>query len=101
VIATKEMKLLLCQRQPFFRDLYAEATSSEERASLLGKVVAVDDSVLEVVELTGAPGDVYFMDLRTLHAGAPNAAERPRMMATCRFVRMDVLQELTKAFGWK
>jgi len=61
----------------------------------------VGDVALEVVELTGVPGDAFFTDLRVLHAGAPNAADHPRMMATHRFVRPDVVQELTEAYGWE
>lgn len=35
---------------------------------------------MRVAELTGAPGDIVLMDLRVLHALAPNAGERPRMV---------------------
>lgn len=59
------------------------------------------DVALEVLELSGAPGDAYFTDLRVLHTSAPNAAERPRMMATHRFMRADVTKELAEAFGWE
>jgi len=52
------------------------------------------------VELCGAPGDAYLVDLRVLHAAAPNASDRPRMMATHRFIREGVEQELAEAFGW-
>jgi len=31
----------------------------------------------------------------------PNAADRPRIMATHRFVRADVVQELSEAYGWQ
>ena len=58
------------------------------------------DVALEVVELTGSPGDAYLTDLRLLHTGAPNATNCPRMMATHRFVREDVIQELAEGFGW-
>ncbi len=39
----------------------------------------------QVVELTGQPGDVYFMDIRLLHSLAPNASEVPRFMLTQRY----------------
>jgi ectoine hydroxylase-related dioxygenase (phytanoyl-CoA dioxygenase family) len=39
---------------------------------------------LEVLEMSGQAGDVYLMDMRTLHTPAVNASSRFRMMATCR-----------------
>lgn len=49
---------------------------------------------LEIVELTGEPGDVYFMDMRALHSGAPNMGDQPRIMAAHRFLRADGVPEL-------
>jgi hypothetical protein len=83
------------RREPFFRDLYA---GSPEHTDLPAGVVG--DVALQVVEMTGAPGDAWLVDLRVLHSGAPNAAERPRLMATHRFFRADVMREVTEAFGW-
>jgi hypothetical protein len=61
---------------------------------------AVGDVALEVMELTGAPGDTWLVDLRVLHAAAPNAADRPRMMVTHRFIRADLVPEIAEAYGW-
>ncbi|GLQ21887.1 phytanoyl-CoA dioxygenase family protein [Algimonas porphyrae] len=55
---------------------------------------AVADVDLEVVELTGQAGDIYLMDLRTLHAPAPNAAKTARIMLTCRLPRTCVAPAL-------
>lgn len=100
-IRVRDFRRLLC-REAFFRELYAKAPDSvQDRARLLHRMATVDDVALEVVELTGAPGDAYFTDLRVLHTAAPNAADRPRMMATHRFVRADVMQELVEAHGWE
>lgn len=91
----------LLHREPFFRELYSEAnTTHEDRARLLGQVGAVGDVTLEVVELTGIAGDAYFTDLRVLHTAAPNAANSPRMMATHRFVPVEVMQEVAAALEW-
>ena len=97
VILAADMRRLLC-REAYFRDLYAEGP---DRARLLGRVGAVGDVALEVVELTGAPGDAYLTDLRLLHSAAPNASEHPRLMATHRFWRADVIAELAQAHGWR
>lgn len=99
-IAAKELRQLL-RREPFFRELYSEAQiDPEQRASLLYRAGVVDGVRLELVELAGVPGDAYLVDLRVLHAGAPNACARPRMMATHRFMRADVMKELAEAYGW-
>ena len=99
-IRSRELKPLLIGKA-FFRELYSKRpVSVEERAHLLGMVGAVGDVALEVMELTGAPGDVYLTDLRVLHTGAPNTAEHPRVMATHRFVRADVVKELAQGYGW-
>jgi hypothetical protein len=93
---------LLCA-EPFFADLLAvdaAADSPQHRADLLHRKGAVGNVQLQIVEMTGAPGDVWLMDLRVLHVGSPNAAERPRMMLTFRYERSDLLHEVADAFGW-
>ena len=90
------------RRAPFIRDLYSEASNSaESREHLLKQTAAIGDIPVEVVELTGAPGDAYLTDLRMLHTGAPNARDHPRMMVTSRFVCADVMPELVEAYGWR
>jgi hypothetical protein len=84
-------------REAFFRDLFFAERAGENAALPSG---VVGDIPLEVVELIGAPGDVWLLDLRILHCGAPNASDRPRMMATYRYVPLDVMQEMTEAYGW-
>jgi ectoine hydroxylase-related dioxygenase (phytanoyl-CoA dioxygenase family) len=61
---------------------------------------AIDGVEVEVVEVTGRPGDAYLLDMRILHAGAPNASTRPRIMTTHRFWRADKVEELAEAYGW-
>ena len=94
----QDLKRLLC-REPYFRRLYAD--TQDDRSALMNAVGEVEGVALKLVELTGAPGDAYFVDLRVLHAGAPNAAARPRMMLTDRFVPADMVGELARAFGWE
>jgi len=90
----KVMKAL--RREAFFADLCSGALDGGE--GLPGG--AVGDVPLQVVELTGAPGDAWLMDLRLLHTGAPNASDRPRMMATHRFLRADLVREVARGFDW-
>ena len=92
----REMRRLL-RRDAFFRDLYDGTTTGAGGGLPTG---VVDGVPLRVVELTGAPGDVWLVDLLALHAGAPNAADRPRLMATHRFLCADVVAEMAQAHGW-
>ena len=87
------------RREAFFKRLYAGDSSGGEGGGLLKGVVG--DVALEVIELTGAPGDIYLMDLRLLHSAAPNASTRPRMMITHRFARADLVAELAEGYGWR
>lgn len=72
---------------PFFRDVRAGA-------ELRG-------GQFEVVEMTGAAGDAWLIDLRLLHSAAPNASSHPRMMATWRYLRADLVEEIAAGFGWE
>jgi hypothetical protein len=83
------------QRLPVFEDLFADGPDAADgRARWFTEPGAIGDVELKVIELTGAPGDAWLVDLRTLHAVAPNAAARPRLMITHRFVRADLLAAL-------
>jgi ectoine hydroxylase-related dioxygenase (phytanoyl-CoA dioxygenase family) len=100
-IRIAEMRRLLC-RDAFFRRLYCDPPIDEvARTDLMSETRVMGDVELSIVELTGEPGDVYLADLRVLHAAAPNTADHPRVMATDRFVRVDVMEELAQAFGWR
>ena len=98
-IAARELRQLL-RREAFFHELYTEAPVAA-RASLLNRTALIGDVPVELLELTGVPGDAYLTDLRVLHSGAPNAADHPRLMATHRFMRADIMQELAEAFKWE
>jgi hypothetical protein len=84
--------------EPFFRHLFSGQAGAADRQAL--PAGQVGETRLEVVELVGEPGDAWIMDLRALHAAAPNRSDRPRLMATHRFVRADRLPEIAEAFGW-
>jgi len=101
-IRPSELRRLL-RAEPFFADLLLAdhpASSPQQRANLLHRTGPVGNVQLQIVEMTGVPGDVWLMDLRVLHVGSPNATERPRMMLTFRYMRSDLLREVAEAFGW-
>lgn len=81
-ISSKQVRQRL-KRYSYFRDLMNEQLTDRHR--FMDQPGRVDDIELQVVELFGQAGDVFLMDMRLLHAPAPNAAEVPRMMLTKRF----------------
>ena len=86
-------------REPYFRQLWRNQPL-QWPADADYPAGAVDNLPLHVVEMTGGPGDVWLMDLRTFHSASPNAAEIPRVMLTQRFIRRDVVSEFAEAMGW-
>ncbi len=97
-VRARDLRRELSQ-EAFFRPLWATqpARWGDDEALPSGMVGNV---ALQVMELTGAPGDAYLVDLRTLHSGAPNAADRPRMMITDRFIPADLAEEIAAVYGW-
>ncbi|MGH6955055.1 MAG: hypothetical protein ACREEW_00135 [Caulobacteraceae bacterium] len=66
---------------PWLRALTGQGPGPEDR---IGAFMRDGDDAegiaLRVVELTGAPGDVFVCDPLTVHCVAPNCQDRPRMM---------------------
>jgi len=81
-ISSKNVKRRL-KDEPYFRDLMSADTPNRQR--FIDEVGHCGDVELQVVEMHGEPGDVYFVDLRVLHTPAPNATPVPRIMLTRRF----------------
>jgi ectoine hydroxylase-related dioxygenase (phytanoyl-CoA dioxygenase family) len=90
----KEINRLL-RDEPYFHRLAAAGAQGE--AFPKG---ACGDVGLEVIELTGQPGDVWITDMRVLHAASPNAAETPRVMVTDRFLPAELIPTIAAAYGW-
>jgi hypothetical protein len=89
------------EAEPFFRDFYVDVRGApSDREAFLARRARVHGVEVGLVEMTGRPVDVWLMDLRTLHASAPNTSSSPRLMMTHRFVRADVADELAEAYGW-
>lgn len=72
------------KREPYFAALMSNPTG--DRLQFLREVGHVGDVELQVVEMTGNAGDIYFMDLRVFHTIAPNARPIPRIMLTQRYL---------------
>lgn len=86
----------ILRQDPHFHDaISAKRPKPVEAHGAAGKMPSAQNPELDLVELTGAPGDAYFVDMRAIHSAAPNMSAQPRVMATHRFLRADVVPELT------
>lgn len=66
--------------------------NGSDRRRYLDEPAQDGDIELQVIELTGAPGDVWLMDLRVLHSLSPNATDQPRLMAAQRHFLPEALE---------
>jgi hypothetical protein len=96
-IRPKHLAGLLIQQHAFFCPLFGKQTLYFEPGTALPRAQCAGVEI-QVMELTGQAGDVWFMDLRVLHATAPNASDRPRIMVTSRYHRSDLREEVAEAW---
>ncbi len=91
-IPSADVKGALGARYEWFAALMDKGYADRDRFLRPAKVER--DVSVQVVELTGKPGDVVLMDMRALHAPGPNASGQPRLMATARYIDQDLLPAL-------
>lgn len=75
---TSKMAKRRLKKYPYFRELLSKKTTDRER--FLEEPGYVNDIELKVVELTGEPGDAYFVNGSMLHTLTRNYQPHPRMM---------------------
>lgn len=66
---------------------------------MIGNTGSVDDVDVEIVEMTGEPGDVYLMNLRVLHTRWPNQSRELRVMLTQRFLLQEAFDKVGMRVG--
>ena len=75
---TSKMAKRRLKKYPYFSELLSKKTADRER--FLKEPGFVNDIELRVVELTGEPGDAYFVNGSILHTLTRNYRPDPRMM---------------------
>lgn len=88
---SKNIKRILKRYEPFQRLL---AKGAPDRMELLETGADMAAVHVQVRELTGKPGDVWLMDMRSLHTIAPNSGSTPRIMVTERFVQPEAFDRM-------
>lgn len=73
----------ILRQHPTFGDLFNGCSPQPEA---LFKPQLVDGVEVYIVEMAGQAGDVFLMDMRTLHSPSINATKHIRMMATARLI---------------
>jgi Phytanoyl-CoA dioxygenase (PhyH) len=68
------------KHDPWLAQLLDGARRPDLGRRLVGQSQEVDGVPVEVVELTGRPGDVVIAHLHVFHTASPNTAEHPRQM---------------------
>lgn len=74
-----DMRKLL-RSHPYIRDLHSAGDPDERVARFMDRVEDADGVPLQVVETTGAAGDVIILHPLVLHVAAPNKAAEPRLL---------------------
>jgi hypothetical protein len=86
-LSSKGVKKKL-KRHRYFRELTGKS-DNDDRSRFMKEIGHIGDVQVKVVELTGDPGDVYFVDLRLLHSIGANTSDQPRMMIAQRMPRRE------------
>ena len=97
-LSSKGVKRKL-KRHAYFRELTGKGDG--DRSRFMEEVGNIDGVPVKVVELTGGPGDVYFVDLRLLHSLGANTSDQPRMMIAQRMPRQEAFNALMATVGGK
>ena len=72
---------------PWFRELSSLRPGEDRIARFMSAATPFDGVALQVVELTGEPGDVWAMHPWMVHNLSPNCGARPRIVLTERIRR--------------
>jgi ectoine hydroxylase-related dioxygenase (phytanoyl-CoA dioxygenase family) len=68
------------QSHPYIRDLHTEGDRESRIDRFMNRVEEVDGIPLQVIENTGAAGDIILLHPLTLHVAAPNNGVAPRFL---------------------
>jgi hypothetical protein len=77
---SQRIRELLKGKHPWLRELWSKSDGPDRTRRLMEEGTEIDGVHLRVVEVTGEPGDVYFMHPWMLHAISANAAKIARFM---------------------
>jgi len=68
------------RHHPWLARLLDGADLPDHGRSLVGAAGEIDGVPVQVIEMTGSPGDVVVTHLHVFHARSPNTSTAPRLM---------------------
>lgn len=77
-----DVRRALSREVPWFRELCSLRPGEDRVARFVDEASVFDGVSLQVVELSGEPGDVFLMHPWMVHNLSPNCGERPRLVLT-------------------
>ena len=81
-LRSAEARKRLRAKHSWFDDLCSKQPTQERAEKFMAAGATIDGVDVRAVEMTGEPGDVYFMHPSLLHAPSQNVGAAPRMMVT-------------------
>jgi phytanoyl-CoA dioxygenase PhyH len=75
-----QIRNALMRRDAWLRDLWSKGGDDDRIQRFMVEGRTIDGAAVRVLELTGAPGDLFLMHPWTFHAPSPNCGSTPRMM---------------------
>jgi ectoine hydroxylase-related dioxygenase (phytanoyl-CoA dioxygenase family) len=85
-----QLRKALARRVPWLRDLWRKGGTEERVERFMRQTTDYDGVPLRVLEMTGEPGDVFFMHPWSIHNASPNTGRRMRIVATERVIAHDI-----------
>jgi hypothetical protein len=79
--AGKENWLAFVRHHPWLARLLDGTDPPDHGRQVVGETAEIDGVPVQVVELTGSPGDVVIAHLHVFHARSPDTSTAPRLMA--------------------
>ena len=73
-----DTRKMFLDSHPWLSALSTGWTEQDWSADMVGKATLIDTTSVEIVELTGAPGDIFVAHPWLLHSTSPNRSNVPR-----------------------
>jgi len=88
ILEPQDLLNTLKDESEWFRDLSKDDGPNERIAKFMKEGTSIEGMKHRVIELTGKPGDIIFLDPRCLHSGSSISSQKPRQVIRLDFRRV-------------